>query len=81
MFWPMMTSSQEPQFLVNFWVFSKNFSKIFLQIYKIWTKIFNFSRKFLLKLMLYYLNMASHKRVGSLSGTFLQSFIIIGLIG
>ena len=48
----MMTSSQEPQFLVNFLDFSKNFSKIFLKIYKIWTKIFNFSRKFLLKLML-----------------------------
>ena len=27
-FWPMMTSSQKPQFLVNFWDFSKNFSKI-----------------------------------------------------
>ena len=53
-FWPMMTSSQEPQFLVNFWDFSKNFSKIFLKIYKIWTKIFNFPRKFLLKLMLYH---------------------------
>ena len=48
-FWPMMTSSQESQFLVNFWDFSKNFSKIFLKIYKIWTKIFNFSRKFLLE--------------------------------
>ena len=32
--------------------FSKNFSKIFLRIYKILTKLFNFSRKFLLKLML-----------------------------
>ena len=53
-FWPMMPSSQKPQFLVNFWDFSKNFSKIFLRIYKIWTKIFNFSRKFLIKLMLYY---------------------------
>ena len=53
-FWPMMTSSQKPQFLVNFWDFSKNFSKIFLRIYKIWIKIFNFSRKFLIKLMLYY---------------------------
>ena len=38
----------------NFWDFSKNFSKIFLKIYEIWTKIFYFSRKFLLKLMLYY---------------------------
>ena len=46
-------ASQKPQFLVNFWDFSKNFSKIFLRIYKIWTKIFNFSRKFLIKLMLY----------------------------
>ena len=27
MFWPMMTSSQEPHFLVNFWDFSKNFPK------------------------------------------------------
>ena len=54
MFWPMMTSSQESHFLVNFWNFSKNFSKTFLKIYKIWTKIFNFSRKFLLELMLYY---------------------------
>ena len=54
MFWPMMTSSQEPQFLGNFWDFSKNFSKILRKIYKIWTKIFNFSRKFLLRLMLYY---------------------------
>ena len=44
------------KFLVNFWDFSKNFSKIFLKIYEIWTKIFNFSRKFLLKLMLYYFN-------------------------
>ena len=34
--------------------FFKEFSKIFLKIYKMWTKIFNFSRKFLLKLMLYY---------------------------
>ena len=32
--------------------FSKNFSKI----YEIWTIIFYFSRKFLLKLMLYYFN-------------------------
>ena len=55
-FWPMMTSSQEPQFFVNFWDFSRNFSKIFLKIYEIWTKIFYFSREFLLKLMLYYFN-------------------------
>ena len=54
MFWPMMTSSQESHVLVNFWDFSKNFRKIFLKIYKIWTKVFNFSRKFLLELMLYY---------------------------
>ena len=26
-FWLMMTSSQEPQFLVSFWDFSKNFPK------------------------------------------------------
>ena len=56
MFWPMMTSSQEPQFLVNFWDFSKNFSKIFLKICETWTKFFYFSRKFLLKLMLYDFN-------------------------
>ena len=67
MFWPMMTSSQEPQFFGKFSGISKNFSKIFLKIYKIRTKIFNFSRKFLLKLMLYYF-MASYKRIGSLSG-------------
>ena len=54
MFWPMMTSSQESYVLVNFWDFSKNFCKIFQKIFKIWTKIFNFSRKFLLELMLYY---------------------------
>ena len=34
--------------------FFKDFFKNFLKIYKIWTKIFNFPRKFLLKLMLYY---------------------------
>ena len=45
-FWPMMTSSQEPQFFGKFLGFFKEFSKIFLKIYKIWTKIFNFSRKF-----------------------------------
>ena len=62
----MMTSSQEPQFFGKFLGFFKEFSKIFLKIYKIWTKIFNFSRKFLLKC--YTIFMASHKRVGSLSG-------------
>ena len=46
--WPMMTSSQKYKFLVNFWDFTGNFSKIFRKIYKIRTKIFNFSRKFLL---------------------------------
>ena len=48
MFWPMMTSSQEPQFLVNFWDFSKNFSKIFLKIYEIWKKISTFQGNFYL---------------------------------
>ena len=33
----------------NFWDFTGNFSKIFRKIYKISTKIFNFSWKFLLK--------------------------------
>ena len=40
MFWPMMTSSQESHFLVNFWDFSKNFSKTFLKIYKIGARSF-----------------------------------------
>ena len=54
MFWPMMTSSQEPQFFGKFLGFFKNFSKIFLKINKIWTKIFYFSMKFLLQSMLNY---------------------------
>ena len=53
-FWPMMTSSQEPQFFGIFLGFFKEFFQNFPKIYKIWTEIFDFSRKFLLKLMLYY---------------------------
>ena len=67
MFWPMMTSSQESHFLVNFWDFSKNFSKIFLKIYKIWTKFSTFQGNFYLN-ECYTIFMASHGRVGSLSG-------------
>ena len=36
----------------KFLVFFKEFFQNSLKIYKIWTKIFNFSMKFLLKLML-----------------------------
>ena len=69
MFWPMMTSSQEPQFFGNFLGFFKEFSKSFLKIYKIWTKIINFPRKLLLKSMLYlyYFYGITYKE-GSLSG-------------
>ena len=28
-FWPMMTSSQKPKFLVNYWGFTRNFTKFF----------------------------------------------------
>ena len=48
MFWPMMTSSQEPLFLVNFWDFSKNFSKIFLKVYKSGQKFSTFRGNFYL---------------------------------
>ena len=47
-FWPMMTSSQEPHFLVNFWYFSKNFSKIFLKVYKSGQKFSTFRGNFYL---------------------------------
>ena len=47
-FWPMMTSSQEPHFLVNFWDFSKSFSKIFLKVYKSGQKISTFRGNFYL---------------------------------
>ena len=50
MFWPMMTSSQEPQFFGKFLGFFKDFFQNFPINLEIWTKIFNFSRKFLLKL-------------------------------
>ena len=42
------------QFFGKFLGFFKNFSKIFLKINEIWTKIFYFSRKFSLKLMFNY---------------------------
>ena len=71
MFWPMMTSSQEPQIFGRFLGFFKEFSKIFL---KIRIKIFNFS---IFKDDCDSIFMAAHKWVRSLtdSGTLLQSFI------
>ena len=67
-FWQMMTSSQKPQIFGKFLRFFEKFFKIFLKIYKIRTKTFNFSKKFKLLSECYFIFMASHKRVGSLSG-------------
>ena len=47
--WPMMTSSQKSKIFGKFLGFYREFFKIFQKIYKITTKIFNFSRKFLLR--------------------------------
>ena len=46
-FWPMMTSSQEPKFFGKILRFFKEFSKIFLKIYKIWTKNFQLFKEIL----------------------------------
>ena len=55
MFWPMMTSSQEPQFFGKFLGFFKEFSKIFLKISKSGQKFSTFQGNlYLLTLMLYY---------------------------
>ena len=46
MFWPMMTSSQEPNFLVNFWDFSRIFPKFFKKLTKFGQKISTFQGNF-----------------------------------
>ena len=47
--WPMMTSSQKHTFLVNFWDFTRNFSKIFLNFF---SKFTNSEQKFSCKFKL-----------------------------
>ena len=47
--WPMMTSSQKSKIFGKYLGFYREFVKIFRKIYKIRTKVFNFSRKFLLR--------------------------------
>ena len=77
MFWPMMTSSQEPHFLVNFWDFSKNFSKILPQNLQHLDKNFQLFKEIFTKINVI-LFLWHHVKGHDLCldfGTFLQSFI------
>ena len=80
-FWPMMTSSQKPQIFGIFLRFFEEFFKIVLKIYKIRAKTSNFSRKLKLLSECYFIFMASHKRVGSLSGFWGLVKLLLSFIG